>query len=287
MEKIIKIVFSTNRKAYIVNSVIFYIVNLFYYSIVFDFCGLRVLSIKFYPFLDLIITLIMLCTCFVSFFITSVYSNPFNILLGKTRCYGSFLKAVLVIIHRAAVFEKGLSYGFMNTLIIVLVLISITDCISTNRCFMKAQYQNISGEILATKMNEDEYNTYSQYWSKTTKLMYISAVIAGVISSGSFNLDIKILIPVLALITIFNWVKFYIRFRATERNIRIYFISLLWLITVMIYSVFDVYIYKNNTFSGIEYFGLYAVSFIILLMSANKINYEMIKYKYANYTRDN
>ena len=287
MEKIIKIIFSTNQKAYIVNSVIFYIANLFHYSIVFDFGGLRILSIKLYPFLDVIISLIMLCTCFVSFYITSVSSNPFNILLGKTRCYGSFLKTVLVIIHRTDVFEKGLYHGFMNALIIVLVLISITDCINTNRCFLKAQCQNVPGEMLTTKINEDEYNTYCQYWSKTTKLLYISAVIACVISSESFNLDIKILNPVLALITIFNRVKFYIRFRETERNIKIFFISLLWLITVMIYSVFDVYIYKNNTFSGIEYFGLYAVSYIILLMSTNKLNCEMTKYKYTNCMRNN
>lgn len=282
MEERVKKIFLKNQKSYMVISVIFYIFNLFHYSVCFDFYDINILSVKVNRYLDPLIVLILLVTWFFSFSTTSVYSFPFNILLGKKRYYGSFLKVgsfilLGVAINKVALFRQDI---YIWILIILFVLIAVADCIFTNRCFEKVQSQNIFGDIIMTDISEEEYSTYITYWTETLKTWLVSACVAGLITAKNLNLDNRIVVPILGLITIYNWAKFHIRYKNVIVNKKICIISLLWLVGVAMFSVLDVYVFYSNTFSGLEYFALYGVSVIILYTTINKINFEIAKYRY-------
>ena len=71
MEKRVKNIFLTNQKAYIIITLIFYILNLLHYSIIFDISDFKNLIIKINQYLDPFVMLILIVTCFLSFNITS------------------------------------------------------------------------------------------------------------------------------------------------------------------------------------------------------------------------
>ena len=281
MEKRVKNIFLTNQKAYIIITLIFYILNLLHYSIIFDISDFKNLIIKINQYLDPFVMLILIVTCFLSFNITSVYSFPFNTLLGKTRCYGLFLK-IFSMIFPGILLKKGLIEENSYILNTIMILVIITDCAITDRCFVKVQDIKISGEIISTDITETEYNMYHRLWAETLKLLIVSLSIAGFITAKNINPDIRIIIPVLGLMAFYNWIRFYTRYRAIVRNLKICIISLICFSSVIVYSVFDVFVLNTNTFTGIEYCSLYFIPVLILFSSVNKVNYEMVKYKYAN-----
>lgn len=281
MEKRVKKTFSTNKKAYMFISVIFYISNILHYSIIFDISGFRNYILHINKYLDPFIMLILIVTCFLSYGINSVYSFPFNTLLGKTKHCGLFMKIVTFALP-GILLKYGLVQNKNCILNIVLLFVVGIDFIITYRCFVKVQNVSISKEIILTDINEDEYNVYQEHWSETLKLFVISSMVSGFITSKNMNLDLRIIISALLLMTVYNWLRFYIRYKSVIRNSLIVFLSLIWLIGVAIYSISDTFVLNKNTFSGIEYSALYLISVIILFSSINKINLEMIKYKYIN-----
>lgn len=282
MDKIKKI-FSVNQKMYIITSLVFYLLTFLHYSIVYDLseCGFSLSIVS--PFFDPIIFICMIIACFLSINLISIYCFPYNVLLGKARYYGILAKLISAIFPSIVLIVKETSFIYfmvVNSLLIVLILI---DCIKITTEFVKIQNKHISEEILSTQITEEEYTVLNSYWNEILKMIIFSSMLCGIITSKNINLDIRLVNPILFIVIGYNWIKVYNKYKnIVVDNKRSNLISLSVLILMLVFSIYDLYITGKCTFNGLEYFAMYSIAILIQIFSLNRINFEVVKYKYYN-----